>query len=337
MEQSEQNALLSRNPVRDAAIQKQLLVRRERLRAALRDTEKAEHLVGLLHEVDAALERLDSGAFGICETCHDAIEPDRLLVDPLCRNCLDHLSPAEQRALERDLDLASKVQQGLLPRPDLSARGWSGAYHYEPAGSVSGDYCDLLRLEDGTGLFVLGDVTGKGVAASMLMTHLHAIFRSLINSTRRIEDLVANANRIFCEGTVSSFFATLVCGWLRSQGEIETCNAGHCYALHVHDGRVSTVESDGLPLGLFADGHYGCHRLQLAIGDSLVLYSDGLSEAFNRAGETYGLQRLCDLLLQRRAAAPQELIALIREDVTRFRAGGPKTDDLTIMVFRRDA
>ena len=324
--------------IRDRFLRNQLVARRERLQAvapAARDGHGG--LQELLREVDAALSRMDTGTFGICDTCHDTIENDRLLADPLCRNCLDHLSPAEQHALARDLDLAFQVQQGLLPGAGIKIDGWNVAYSYEPAGPVSGDYCDLIALDRGAGLFALGDVAGKGVAASMLMANLHAIFRSLVTVTRSVTDLVAKANRVFCQSAVSSHFATLVCGYVDGKGGVDICNAGHCLPLHLKNGAIARLESTGLPLGLFSDGEYHSQKLTLAKGDSLVLYSDGVSEAFDAAGKQYGVDRLAELLGRKRAGTPKEVLDAVLGDVKTFRSGAPKTDDLTLMVIRRDA
>ncbi|HKA08362.1 MAG TPA: SpoIIE family protein phosphatase [Gemmataceae bacterium] len=326
-----------RNIVRDGALRNQLLLRRDRLQGAIPAARSAEPLVALLREVDSALERMQAGTFGICETCHDTIENHRLLADPLCRNCLDHLSPAEQRALERDLDLAYQVQRGLLPRPGFAPAGWRIAYQYEPLGAVSGDYCDLIVLDDGTGYFLLGDVMGKGVAASMLMSHLHAIFRSLTTATRQVHELVAKANRIFCEGTLSTFFATLVCGRLGADGQVEICNAGHCHPLHLHDGSVSRIESTGLPLGLFADAEYTSCRTTLAADDSLVVYSDGVSEASNVDGEQYGVERLAQVTRRHGMLSPDRLVTALLANWDGFRSSAPRTDDWTVMAVRRES
>ncbi len=127
--------------------------------------------VGLLREVDSALERMAKGSYGLCEECHETIEQDRLLADPLVRYCLDHLTESQRAALQHDLDLASQVQRNLLPQVNLQAGGWDTSYYYAPLGPVSGDYCDLIP-SDGQLFFVLGDVSGKGVAASMLISSL---------------------------------------------------------------------------------------------------------------------------------------------------------------------
>jgi sigma-B regulation protein RsbU (phosphoserine phosphatase) len=318
----------------DGAMRNQLEGRRQRLRNVLPAVRQPEQLQDLLQQIDAALQRMDAGTYGICETCHESVEKDRLLADPLCRNCLDHLSPAEQRALERDLDLAYQVQRGLLPETETRIDGWSVAYHYEPAGAVSGDYCDLIPLKGGEGLFLIGDVSGKGVAASMLMANLHAIFQSLAPVTRSVTELVCSANRVFSKGALT-YFATLACGRFHADGAIEVCNAGHCFPLHVSHTGVKPIESTGIPLGIADDGAYGSQAVKLSGGDKLVLYTDGLSEAFNGAREQYGIPRLTSLLECRQDLGPRELLAAILEDLKTFRAGAPKTDDLTIMVVRR--
>ena len=326
----------SPNPVRDGALRKQLLARRQKLQALAPEHSQAVPVQRLLLEVDAALARMDGGTFGICETCHDAIEDDRLLGDPLCRNCLDHLSPAEQRALERDLDLAFQIQIALLPKPDVTIQGWTLAYHYEPRGPVSGDYCDLIMRDNGAALFFIGDVMGKGVAASMLMAQLYAIFRSLAGPEHLPHELIARANPVFCEGTDSSHFATVVCGRIGSGGEVQICNAGHPLPLHVCTGGISSIESTGMPLGLFSEGNYHSLTLNLAKGDSLLLYTDGLTESSNNAGEQYGVGRLHEFVEQQRDLRPKELIGALLQDLGRFRSQAPGHDDLTVMIIQRD-
>jgi len=321
--------------VRDKALREQLQSRRQRLRAAMALEQSPEQIVALLEEVDAALARMEDGTFGLCETCHDTIENDRLLANPLCRNCLDHLSSQEQRALERDLDLAFQVQRGLLPQDGCAVDGWSLVFQYEPAGSVSGDYCDLIRLENETALCMVGDITGKGIAASMLMAHLHAIFRSLATAARPVADLVGAANRVFCQGTPSSHFATLVCGSLGVGGAVEICNAGHCRPLHVSRKGVAAVEPTGVPLGVMCDWEYTSHRIHLDSGDSLVLYTDGVSESFNDENQQYGCERLTALLGHRGRLGPKELLNSIVSDVQGFRSRNRKQDDLTAMVIQR--
>ena len=127
-----------------AYLQGELEHRRERLVDATRQNAGDASLRQLLSSVDSALARLKTGTFGMCEQCHESIEADRLLCDPLVRFCLDHLSTEEQRALEKDLALAAGIQRALLPVPNWSVDGWQARYHYQPASLVSGVYCDLI-------------------------------------------------------------------------------------------------------------------------------------------------------------------------------------------------
>ena len=152
-------------------LREQLLDRRHKLEEAAKGFVEASEVTRLLGEVDAALHRMELGTYGICDFCNEPVESERLIANPLTRLCIGHMSPPEQQALEDDLELAARIQTGLLPPPTLSIDGWEVAFHYEPAGLVSGDYCDLISSDDGSLHFVLGDVSGKGVAASMLMAH----------------------------------------------------------------------------------------------------------------------------------------------------------------------
>jgi phosphoserine phosphatase RsbU/P len=197
----------------DGFLREQLYERRQRLEQAVRaETDEAARLHRLLAEVDGALARLDHGSYGLCETCHELIESDRLLCDPLVRFCLDHLTRDERNALERDLELAARVQRGLLPSQSLETPDWHLCYRYEPAGLVSGDYCDVIEAGDGSVYFMVGDVSGKGVAASLLMAHLHAMFRTLISFGLSLPCMLEHASRVFSESTLPSQYATLVCG-----------------------------------------------------------------------------------------------------------------------------
>ncbi len=323
--------------VESGFLRNELQERRQRLEAALAGSGENATLAQLLQEVDAALERMGSGTYGICETCHDPIEKDRLIADPLVRYCLDHLTPAQQHALEEDLELASRIQRGLLPPQGLRLADWHVHYHYEPAGLVSGDYCDLIHSENRNGelYFLLGDVAGKGVAASMLMSHLHAMFRSLTSVGLPLDQLVGLANRVFCESTTAGQYATLVCGRAGRSGEVELCNAGHLPALLVRRGEVVRIEATGLPVGLFSNGQYSVKKVKLGAGDSLFLYTDGVTETRDRSGTEYGVERLAKFISQRDGLAPEALTASCLKELKAFSAGAPKTDDLTIMVLRR--
>lgn len=323
--------------ITDNFLREQLLGRRQRLESAISQSTDSASLLQLLEEVDSALRRMDNGSYGICEFCQEPIEKERLIADPLVRYCIDHLTADQRRALEQDLDLASKIQSRLLPEQSLTLGGWELFYHYRAVGPVSGDYCDVVtrQTDGGSLLFSLGDAVGKGVAASMLMAQLHAIFRTLAAASLPTSELVDRANRVLCESMICSYAATLVCGKADFAGGIEICNAGHCPALLVQGGRVASLEATGLPLGIFREGHYSARKVRLAAGDSLFLYTDGLSEARNRADAEYGAARLSELVGKSRTLAPQALVEACLQDLAAFLSGAPLGDDLTVMAIRR--
>ncbi len=323
--------------VPDMILRQELLDRRQRLQQAAAARAVGAHVSYLISEVDAALDRMDRGTFGLCEVCHEPIEADRLIADPLARFCLEHLSPVQQRALETDLALASSIQKGLLPKLDFRVPGWETAYHYEPAGLVSGDYCDLIAAGSGDFYFILGDVTGKGVAASMLMVHLNAMFRTLIPMGLPLADLVERASRVFCESTLPTHYATLVCGKADAKGRIEVCNAGHPPPLLIAGNRVSEIAPTSLPVGAFCDEKFATSGIDVGHGEAILLYTDGLSEARDPRGEMYGSDRIKQFALGQRGRGPGDLISGCLNDLSAFRTGAPVGDDLTLLAIRRTA
>lgn len=319
----------------ELVMREQLAQRRERVAGAISAAGPDPQLTALLREVDAALERFEAKTYGLCEVCHDAVEADRLIANPLERFCLDHLSPDEQRALEDDLTLAAQIQRGLLPAHDLRFDGWHFEYCYEPAGLVSGDYVDIIQNGDRDLYFVLGDVSGKGVAASMLMAKLHAVFRSLIPLGLGVDHLTERAGRLFGESTLPGQYATLICGRASEHGGVSICNAGHPPALLSHGASIEQIPATGLPMGMFPNQKFSVANLNLESGDTLILYSDGVPDALNSSNQEYGLPRLIELTMQHRAIAAQDLVARCLSDVSEFRAGSPRFDDISILGIRR--
>ena len=318
-----------------AVVRTELTVRRAKLEKALATMGRPQALLRLLEDVDGALQRIDYGTYGLCETCHDTIERDRLAADPLARFCLDHLGTEQRTALEEDLALASVIQRGLLPGNHLKRNGWEISYHYQPAGPVGGDYCDLLSATEDV-VFLLGDASGKGIASSLLSSQLHAVFRTLCEGALPLAQIMARANRILCESTLTAHYATVVCGRAKAGGEIEVASAGHCPPLHISDGRALPLEATGLPLGMFCSAEFTSHHVRLDPSGCLLLYSDGLIEARNPSGSDYGLERLQQLAVSAPHRSASRLFAEeIVEDWNRFRGGVPPADDLTVMVVGR--
>jgi sigma-B regulation protein RsbU (phosphoserine phosphatase) len=311
-----------------------IIERRVQLQAAAR-TVSADDVNRLLAQVDAALQKIDNGSYGLCETCNDPIEADRLERNPLVRFCLDHLTAEERRAHEQDLELATQIQARLLPARDVRTRDWETHYRYEPAGVVGGDYCEVVASDDGHSLFfAVGDVAGKGVAASLLMTHLSAIFRSLLSLDLPLSEVMSRANRLFCGSTPATHYATLVAGRTTNSG-VDLCNAGHCRPLLLRRGKTDQIDVTGLPLGLFSEGLHTVTHIGLDPADCLILYSDGITDAQDPEGNAYDEDRLIRSL---HTHAERDAIAMadgVLRDVALFCAAHQQQDDMTLLILRR--
>jgi sigma-B regulation protein RsbU (phosphoserine phosphatase) len=313
-------------------LQDQLQERKRLLETAITLTPQDANLSALLREVDSALDRFAAGTYGLCENCHDTVERDRLLADPLVRFCLDHLNALQRDALQRDLDLAADLQRNLLPPEHLKAATWETSYHYAPVGPVSGDYCDLYPF-DGQLFFALGDVSGKGVAASMRMTQLHALFRSLIAMGISLAEIVAHVNRFLCDSALAGQYATLVCGLAKAGGEVEFFNAGHLPVIVTCRGSVRQLESTGLPLGMFREAVFTSASLHLCKDDVLFLYTDGLSEA-RRENDEYGIERVMQLVGRQSWCTADALVSASLNDLRGFAGASPGLDDVALLAIR---
>jgi sigma-B regulation protein RsbU (phosphoserine phosphatase) len=319
-------------------IRPQLIERRARLQSASGSVSD-DYLNELLAEVDTALAKIDVGRYGLCETCNDPIEKDRLELNPLCRYCLDHLDEKERAHHQQDLDLATQIQFQLLPPRNITLDRWETQYRYEPVGAVGGDYCEVSLLGDpaaGTQslFFAVGDVSGKGVAASLLMMHLSAIFRSLLSMDLKLAEIVSRANRLFCESTGPAHYATLVCGRTTPDG-LEICNAGHCPPLFLLHHGTERSDSNGLPLGIVSGFQYTMTQHTLRDGECVVLYSDGITEATSPSGDDYQHERLTRALRERLQYGAHAMCDAVLRDLSQFRGTNPAADDVTLLVVRR--
>src|SRR5436190_2386733 len=313
-------------------LRSELINWRERLESASAGDQGFE-LNGLLREVRSAIERLSKPeSYGICQVCHEMIGQAAMNADPLAKACLSCLTAEQLAELDDDLGRAWLIQGESLPKQGFKFNGWEVSYHYEAAGQLSGDYCDLVSTASGDLYFLIGDVAGKGVPASLLMNRLHATFRSLIATRLPVNQLVERANHLFADTTMRPYYATLVCGKASVHGEVEVCNAGHCPPLVMHDGTVSPIAATGLPVGMFCQESYETVRFNLKKGDRLLLYTDGLSEARDTANTEYG-GRLHSFVSQCSEFAASRLVNELIDDMRQFSKGTSVNDDLTVMAI----
>lgn len=271
-----------------------------------------------------------------CEVCEGPLDEDRLRTGPLKKVCLECLSDEERDALQHDLEVAARIQARLLPERNFSFGRWQIHYHYEPLGAVSGDHIDLIRPgRTGHALhFLFGDVSGKGVAASILMANLQALFRTLVSLELPLAEIMAKANSLFHESTGANSFATLVAGRLNGGGLLEICNAGHNPPLLVRDTCVSSLSARSLPLGISDQLPIESERHILEPEDLLFLYTDGISEASNHSGEEYGSARVEGSLEGLRGLPAQDVVNTVLGNLQTFQSGTPQVDDVTAMAIR---
>ena len=328
-------------------IRSQLAERRSRLEQLVTEVEDQRDLVRLLDQIDRALDRLALPSFGECAVCDGHFDDHELLDNPLATYCLCDLSDAQQRMLERDLELAWRIQASLLPPACLSAAGWDAHYRYQPLGTIGGDYCDLLPQSAGAAdylYFLMGDVAGKGVAAALLMSHLSATVRSLVRAGAGLEELMLEANCTLRKYSPEAPYMTLVGGRARSDGRVEILNAGHTAPIVLRRTRSETISSTAPPIGLFdrkPDGDAGLDgpqvvELALDPGDAILLYTDGFTEASNAQDQEYSPERLLRLGARLRGFDPATLVAECLKDLKVFLGGAPRSDDLAVMALRRE-
>lgn len=317
----------------DSMLYEQLLDRRTKLRSAQSQNVLDLDVSRLLSEVDAALLRFSNGTYGLCQECHDPIEPERLVADPLVKLCLGDLTQKQLDDMQHDLQLAAEIQRALLPKEDLSCEFWEVDLAFHPAGVVSGDYVDVMR-HDGHLYFMLGDVSGKGVAASILMSNLHAMFRALIPVGLELCDLMSRANRMFAESTMANQYATLILGKINRNGEVEMCNAGHLPPIIVGGERSIELEATGLPLGLFCDSQFISSGVKLQPDETLLLFTDGVTEANNADGAEFGTERLRASINGLANGRPTDLLQKCVDAVAAFRGGVARNDDLTMLALK---
>lgn len=238
-------------------------------------------------------------------------------------------------ALASDLELARQVQMSLLPPPSCCVGTWQFAFSYQPAAAVGGDYIDLIPIESGGFYFALGDVSGKGIAASMLMSHLHATLRALISADLEIEQIVKIASRNFCQSSMPAQFATLVIGKADQSGNVELVNAGHTPVLLTDGRKVTTIEAANLPVGVFCATDFVPVSLQVLPGNLLLAFSDGINESTDNEANEYGIHRLVECLQTGSKLLPSEVVKAVSESVARFTGNARLADDRTILALGR--
>ena len=245
----------------------------------------------------------------------------------------------KDKLLARDeIEVARQVQISLRPRSHPELPGWEIWSATTPANDVGGDLVDYLEGREGRTGVALGDVAGKGMGAALLCAKLQATLRALAPDAPDLEHLGERLNGVLAKAGLDNRYATLFYGEIAAgESEFRYLNAGHNPAFLVRDGHVRSLEASSLPLGMLPDVRYAQGRESLGAGDTLVLYSDGITEATQASGEEYGTERLRRAIVSSVAGSAEAIARAVLDDVGAFLGGEKPHDDQSLMVLRRTA
>jgi phosphoserine phosphatase RsbU/P len=246
-----------------------------------------------------------------------------------------HEEALEKRRIEEELRLAHTIQERLLPSEtpkllNVDVAGWS-----QPSRQVGGDYYNYFPFEDGRFGFVIADVSGKGVPAALLMSLLDGIFSAQAEVDCGVSETISRVNNYLHRKSSAEKFVTLFYGILDADNRLMYTNAGHNPPmLFSAGGAMQRLTEGGLLLGAFPNVAYAESTLTLEPGDTLVLFTDGLSEARDAQGEEFGEERIVDVVREGLGRSAEEIRVAIYEAVADFSKGKPQYDDMTLIVVQ---
>lgn len=290
--------------------------------------------------IDEALEKAEKETLGICEVCHEPVEPRLLAMDYTACVCITHFSPEEIRNLEHELELSTIVQRSLLPQSVPQIPGLELAAFSRPAQIVGGDFFDFLQFQDGKPGLMIADVAGKGMSAGLIMASVQTTLRSLAPNCHSPDLVLQQLNRIFAHNIRFTTFVTLFLGAYDAKTRtLSYTNAGHNPPL-IHRkegseaGSIRQLDPSGAAIGLLENPQIELKTVQLAAGDILLLYTDGVTEAFSPQDEIYGTRRLAEFLKNKASLPVPDLVRELVQELENFTGGQPFRDDVTIIAGR---
>src|SRR5262245_57638006 len=241
---------------------------------------------------------------------------------------------AAKERIESELKIARDIQLSMVPKtfPPFPNRPEFDLYAILiPAREVGGDFYDFFFIDDNHLCFAIGDVSGKGVPAALFMAVTRTLFRANAERGSTAGEILARLNAEICRDNDSCMFVTFFCGILNIRtGEIEYSNGGHNLPYHLHNDGVSPLKNfGGTALGLMEQSPYASGRMVLGPGETLLLYTDGVTEATNPSETLYSDERLAQFLASNRSSSPRQIIGDLVNDVRSFAAGAPPSDDIT--------
>jgi sigma-B regulation protein RsbU (phosphoserine phosphatase) len=290
-----------------------------------------------LHVIETSLEKIEDQTLGICVVCHGYVDPQLLEMDYTAAVCLDHYSDAERRRLESELELSQVVQRALLPQRMPTIRGVELAAFSRPSEIIGGDYFDFFQFRDGTHGLVIADVSGHGVSAGMLMSSLQTALRTMAPYTDSPAEILERINRFYIHNI---HFTTFVTVFLARFDPVTLTltyvNAGHNppTVRRGVNGEIIWLKPTAPAIGLAEDFHARMESIGFSQGDSLLLYTDGVTEVSNMRNEEFGQERLAGLVHQYADRPAPDLLQAVRQAVSAFGGDRPLVDDVTMVALK---
>ncbi|MBA4030615.1 MAG: stage II sporulation protein E [Planctomyces sp.] len=245
----------------------------------------------------------------------------------------------EKQKQDREMQIAANVQLALLPESLPQIDGYQFYASYDSAQAVGGDYYDCMELDGDRVFFAFGDVAGKGVPASLVMSRISSVVQNVMAYVTDVGVAVTRINNQMCAKAVEGRFVTFVLGVISIKtGEMSLVNAGHMpVMIRKADGTVEEfgAEAVGIPLGVMEDYPFDVVKRVIEPGETCLIYTDGVSEAMNHDSDLYGMTRIRDLMVSHGHLGAEDLGRTILQDVRKHANGRPQNDDITLMLFGR--
>ncbi len=243
----------------------------------------------------------------------------------------------ERERMERELELATEIQQRFQPSAPPQVENYELQGISFACYEIGGDYYDFIPRHDGKMLIALGDVSGKGTAAALLMSSLHAAIHAQAMAKSSLSEMVSAVNEYLAENTPTNRFITFFVGELDTEtNELAYINAGHNPPLVARiDGTVEELDSGGFPLGIMPGADFELGKIRLEKGEAVIVFSDGVSEAENTSGEEFGVDRLSTVVKQHVSRSASGLRDKIESALSDFTGTAPANDDITLVIVKR--
>lgn len=284
-----------------------------------------ERRIGVLY-----LDSRERGYLQTASTLHALAAEAAVVIE----NARLYQEVVEKERAAQELRIAAAMQQALLPPSTYVTDRIELAAMTRPCRDVGGDIFDYARLKDGTIAFAVADVAGKGTSAALLSAVVQGLFSAEAEVADEPAAVITRVNRALCRRAAGSRFVTAFYAQLAGSGNLAYCNAGHNPPVLVTPAGVARLESGGTVLGLFEDGLYETGTSPIGAGDVVVMYSDGVTEAENAAGEEFGEDRLIACLMANRDRSAEGVVEEILQTLAVFSKGAPQRDDVTVMAVR---